>query len=80
MYRILVKRIKNNEIMKVRFKLLGKNKNILSLQKIDDKMKLGQNQNVLLKQCVVELNVPYDERTLKFRTFEIYNQGFGKRI
>ncbi len=34
-------------------------------------MKLGQNQNVLLKRCVVELNVPYDEGTMKFRTFEI---------
>jgi hypothetical protein len=43
-------------------------------------MNLGQNQKVLLKQCEVELNVPYYEGTLKFKTFEIYNQGFGKRI
>jgi hypothetical protein len=66
--------------MKVKLNFKKKTKKYCHCKEINDKMKLGQNQNVLLKQCVVELNVPYDEGTLKFRTFEIYNQGFGKRI
>jgi len=44
-----MKRIKNNEIMKVRLKLLGKNKKILSLLKIDDKMKFGTKSKCFVK-------------------------------
>ncbi len=43
-----------------------------------ENMKLGQNQSVLLKQCVAKLNVSYDQWTLKVRTFGMKKQSFGQ--
>ncbi len=37
----------------------------------DDKMKLGWNQDVLIKWCVKALNVLYDDRTLKCRILNV---------
>lgn len=74
--------------MNVKFNLVSKiRKNIayMEIQKdyyiygdLDDKMKLQQNQYILIKQCVETLNVMYDDRTLKCKIFSIYKLGFGK--